>query len=120
LIIIAFTTWEILEGETFPDIKPFKFLAVKFTMLWYLSDMGKQWQSNAVFHTYYLQLKRSIKVVPCMTPNTLHRYRPLMKFHAYRHFIYITAHADEHREELQLYYKPTEEDLEEITKDWSA
>jgi hypothetical protein len=30
------------------------------------------------------------------------------------------VHADEHKEELQSYYKLTEEDLEEITKDWSA
>jgi hypothetical protein len=28
--------------------------------------------------------------------------------------------ADEHKQQLQSYYKLTEEDLEEITKDWSA
>jgi hypothetical protein len=109
-----------VEGATFPDIESFEPLTAKFTTLWYSSDMGKQWQSNAVFHTYYLQLKRAIEVVPRMTSNTLHRFRPLMKFHRDRHFIYITAHADEHKEELQSYYKLTEEDLEEITKDWSA
>jgi hypothetical protein len=38
-----FTTWEIPEGATFPDIELFKPLVVKFTMLWYLRDMGKQW-----------------------------------------------------------------------------
>jgi hypothetical protein len=43
-----------------------------------------------------------------------------MKFCIDRHFIYITARADEHKEELQSYYKLTEEDIEEITKDWSA
>jgi hypothetical protein len=43
-----------------------------------------------------------------------------MKFCADRHFIYITTRADEHKEQLQSYYKLTEEDLEEITKDWSA
>ena len=41
-----------------------------------------------------------------------------MNFHADRHFIYITACGDEHKEELQSYYKITEEDLEEITKEW--
>jgi hypothetical protein len=41
-----------------------------------------------------------------------------MKFHADRHFIYITTRADEHKEELQLYYKILEVDLEEINKDW--
>jgi hypothetical protein len=30
------------EGETFPDIELFEPLVVKFTMLWYSSDMGKQ------------------------------------------------------------------------------
>jgi hypothetical protein len=89
-------------------------------MLWYSSDMGKQWQSNAVFHTYYLQLKRAIESFPRMMPNTLDRFRPLMKFHADRHFIYITVRADENKEELQSYYKLTEEDLEEITKEWPA
>jgi hypothetical protein len=43
-----------------------------------------------------------------------------MKFHADQHFIYIIVRADEHKEELHSYYKLTEEDLKEITKDWSA
>jgi predicted transcriptional regulator len=43
-----------------------------------------------------------------------------MKFCAYRHFIYIIACVDEHKEELQSYYKITEEDLKEITKEWLA
>jgi hypothetical protein len=37
---------------------------------------------------------------------------------AYHHFIYITACRDESKEELQSYYKLTEEDMEEITKEW--
>jgi hypothetical protein len=41
LILIAFIAWEMPKGATFPDIKPFEPLAVKSTMLWYLSDMGK-------------------------------------------------------------------------------
>jgi hypothetical protein len=60
LILIAFIAWEMLEGATFPKIEPSKTLPVKFTTLWYSIDMAKQWQSNAVFHTYYLQLKRVI------------------------------------------------------------
>jgi hypothetical protein len=86
------------KGATFPDIEPFKPLTAKFTMLWYLSDMGKQWKLNTIFHTHYLQLKRAIGVVPCLIPNTLHQFIPLMKFHAYRHFTYITACANENKE----------------------
>jgi hypothetical protein len=82
--------------------------------------MEKKWQSNTVFHTYYLQLKKAIEVVSRMTPNTLYRFRPLMKFRVDRHFIYITAQEDEHKEELHSYYKLTEEELKEITKDWFA
>jgi hypothetical protein len=74
LILIEFTTWEMPEGVTFLDIEPFELLAVKFTTLWYSSDIGKQWQSNRVFHTYYLQLKRDIEASPHMTPNNLHRF----------------------------------------------
>jgi hypothetical protein len=59
------------EGATFPDIEPFEPLAAKFTTLWYSSDMGKQWKSNTVFHTFDLQLKRAIEDEPCTTPNTL-------------------------------------------------
>jgi hypothetical protein len=36
------------------------------------------------------------------------------------HFIYITACRDESKEELQSYYKLTDEDMEEITKEWST
>jgi hypothetical protein len=43
-----------------------------------------------------------------------------MKFRVDPHFIYITTCADEHTEELESYYNLTEEDLEEITKDWFA
>jgi hypothetical protein len=73
-----------------------------------------------VFHTYYLQLKRAIEVEPHMTPNTLQRFQTLKNFNVDRHFIYITVRVDEHKEQLQSYYKLTEEDLEEITKEWSA
>jgi hypothetical protein len=41
-----------------------------------------------------------------------------MKFSADRHFTYITTHIDEHKQQLQSYYKLTEDDLEEITKEW--
>jgi hypothetical protein len=36
------------------------------------------------------------------------------------HFIYLTLHVDEHQEQLLSYYKLTEEDLEDITKEWSV
>jgi hypothetical protein len=112
LILITLIAWEMLEGETFLKIDPSKPLAAKFTMLWYLSDMEKKWQSNAVFHRYYLQLKRSIEYFPRMTLNTLHRFRPLVKFRAHRHFIYITVCGGEHKEEIRSYYKLKEEDME--------
>jgi hypothetical protein len=53
-----------------------------------------------------------------MRLNTLDMFRPLMRFHAERNFIYINVHADERKEELQYYYKLTTEDLEEFSKDW--
>jgi hypothetical protein len=120
LILIAFISWVMSEGVTFPDIEPFEPLAAKFTTLWYSSDMNKQWQSDVVFHTYYNQLNISIQFEPRTTPNTLHQFRPLMNFSADRYFIYIIARADEHKQQLQSYYKLTKEDLEEITKDWSV
>jgi hypothetical protein len=107
-----------LKGETFPEVEPSEPLAARFSTLWYTNDMVKQWQLNVVFHTYYLQLKCAIESFPHMTPNTLHRYGPLAKFHVDRHFIYITARGDESNEELQSYYKLNEEDMEEITKEW--
>jgi hypothetical protein len=54
-----------------------------------------------------------------MTPRTLHQYRPFVKFFADRHFIYITAHRDESKEELLSYYSLTYEDIEKIMKEWS-
>jgi hypothetical protein len=53
-----------------------------------------------------------------MTLNTLHQYKPIAKFHADRHFIYITVHREERKEELQSYYKMEYEDMENITKEW--
>jgi hypothetical protein len=53
-----------------------------------------------------------------MASNTLERFRPLMKLLTDSHFIYIISRADESKEELQSYYNLTEEDLEEITKEW--
>jgi hypothetical protein len=52
LILFTFVACEILEGETFPEVKLSEPLAVRFTTLWYLSDMKKICQSNEVFHTY--------------------------------------------------------------------
>jgi hypothetical protein len=42
-----------------------------------------------------------------------------MKFSVDCHFTYITMRGDEHKQQLQSYYKMTEDDLEEITKEWS-
>jgi hypothetical protein len=120
LILIVFIAWEMLEGATFPDIEPFEPLAAKFSTLWYSNDMNKQWKSNAIFHTYYTQLKTAIQSEPRITLNTLHKFRPLMKFSTDRHFIYITTHTDEHKQQLQSYYKLMEDDLKEITKEWSV
>lgn len=106
------------EGATFPEVEPSELLAARFATLWYTNDMSKQWQSNVVFHAYYQQMKRAIESFPRMTPNTLHQYKPLEKFCVDRHFIYITARRDESKEELQSYYKLTNEDMEEITKEW--
>jgi hypothetical protein len=100
LILITFIAWEIPEGATFPDIEPFEPLAAKFSTLWYSSDMNKQWQSNVIFHTYYTQLKTVIQSEPHITPNKLHRFRPLMKFSADHHFIYITVCTNEHKQQL--------------------
>jgi hypothetical protein len=71
LILIAFISWEMLEGATFLGIESFEPLATKFTTLWYSSDMGKEWKLNVVFHTYYHQLKRAIEAESHMMPNTL-------------------------------------------------
>jgi hypothetical protein len=86
------------EGATFPDVEPFEPLPMKFNTLWYSNDMNKQWQSNAIFHTYYNQLKIAIQATPCITPKTLHRFGPLMKFSVDCYFIYITPHTDEHHQ----------------------
>jgi hypothetical protein len=106
------------EGATFPEVDPLEPLTTRFTTLWYIVDMEKQWQSNVIFHTYYLQLTHAIESFPRMTTNTLHRFRPLAKFHTDRHFIYITTCREKNKGELQSYYKLTEEDMEEITKEW--
>jgi len=97
LILVSFIAWEMSEGATFLDIEPFEPLAVMFSTLWYSNDMNKQWQSNVVFHSYYNQLKVAIQSTLCITLNTLHRFQPLMKFNADKHFLYITTHADEHK-----------------------
>lgn len=97
LILIAFITWEMPEGATFLDIEPFEPLVAKFGTLWYSNDMNKKWQSNSLFHIYYNQLKVAIQSEPCMTSNTLHRFRPLMKFSVDWHFIYITTRVDGHK-----------------------
>jgi hypothetical protein len=41
-----------------------------------------------------------------------------MKFNVDHHFTYIKASVDEHKKQLQSYYKLTEDELEEITKEW--
>jgi hypothetical protein len=106
------------KRRSLPGNSAIRVVGIRFSTLWYTSDMEKQWKSNVVFHAYYLQLKHFIESFPRMTPNTLHQYRPLAKFHTDQHFIYITVRRDERKEELQFYYKMIDEDMEEITKEW--
>jgi hypothetical protein len=101
------------EGAIFLNIEPLESLAMKFSTLWYMNEMSKQWKSNALFHAYYQQLKVTIGSFSCMTPRTLHQYRLLAKFHADPHFIYIIAHKYERKEELQSYYKLTDKYMKE-------
>jgi hypothetical protein len=54
-----------------------------------------------------------------MTSNTLHRFKPILKFWEDRDFIYVTVCRGEHKEDIQSYYKLTEEYMEEITKEWT-
>jgi hypothetical protein len=72
-----------------------------------------------MFHAYYQKLKVSIESFPCISLRTLHQYRPIEKFRTDPHFIYITMLRDENKEELQSYYKVTDEDMEQITKEWT-
>jgi hypothetical protein len=118
--LITFVAWDLPEGATFPDLNPFKPLAMRFSTLWYSMDMSKKWKSNSIFHRYYNQLKAAIGGEPRITHNTLQIFRPLINFSTDRHFICLTPCTDEHQEQLQSYYKMTEEDLEEITKEWLA
>jgi hypothetical protein len=54
-----------------------------------------------------------------MTPHTLHHYRPIAKFRKDLYFIYInTVRRDENQEDLQSHYKLTDEDMDQITKEW--
>jgi hypothetical protein len=73
---------------------------------------------NAVFHGYYQQLEVSIESFSHITPRTFHQCKPLAKFHVDPHFIYMTAHKDERKEELQSYYKLKNEEMEQIMKEW--
>jgi hypothetical protein len=100
LILIAFVAWELPEGATFPDLDPFEPLAANFSTLWYSNDMSKKWKSNSIFHVYYNQLKVAIRSKPRITPSTLQRFRPLIKFSADCHFIYLTPRDDENQEQL--------------------
>jgi hypothetical protein len=43
LILITFITWDMPEVATFLDIEPFEPLVMKFSTLWYSSDMNKKW-----------------------------------------------------------------------------
>jgi hypothetical protein len=73
------------------------------------------------------------RCVPCVLSTTegFHRVIPVhdtthlapvqtdsQVLHADPHFIYITACRDESKEELQSYYKMTDEDMEQIMKEW--
>jgi hypothetical protein len=79
----------------------------------------EEMHSNVVFHAYYQKLKVVIESFLHMTPHILHQYRPIAKFCADLHFVYITARKDEIKEELQSYYKMIDEDMEQIMKEWS-
>jgi hypothetical protein len=102
IVLIIFVAWKMPKGTTFPNIEPSESLAARFSTLCYTNDMTKQWQSNVVFHAYYQQLKVSIESFPCKTPRTLHKYRAIENFHADPHFIYITMHIYENKEEFTV------------------
>jgi hypothetical protein len=40
-ILIAFVSWEMMEGVTFLEVEPSDPFLARFTTLWYMSDMVK-------------------------------------------------------------------------------
>jgi hypothetical protein len=63
-ILVTFITWQMPEGVTIPEVDPSEPLVARFTTLWYMSYMEKQWQSNVMFHAYYLHLTHAIESFP--------------------------------------------------------
>ena len=59
LILIAFVAWQEPTGAKFPEIDSTEPLALRYSSLWYDTNMNRQWQYNVVFHQFYLQLKTS-------------------------------------------------------------
>jgi hypothetical protein len=41
IVLIAFFTWKMPEGSTFPEIEPSELLAARFSTLWYTNNMSK-------------------------------------------------------------------------------
>jgi hypothetical protein len=48
MILIAFVSWEMMEGATFPNIESFEPLAAKFATLWYSPDMTSMTKMQTV------------------------------------------------------------------------
>jgi hypothetical protein len=43
LVLIVFFTWQMPEGEKFPEVEPSEPSAARFSTLWYTNDMSTQW-----------------------------------------------------------------------------
>jgi hypothetical protein len=43
LVLIAFISWQMLKGVSFPEVEPSKPLAVRFSTLCYTNVMSNQW-----------------------------------------------------------------------------
>jgi hypothetical protein len=117
LIPTALSSWRELYDTQFLGVKYNPCLAARYQNLWHTTHKVRQLENNVDFYIYKETIQKNIQSTPCIPPQVVEEYKPIARFKAGCHHMYVQA-RDSNQEWLPTLYRLTEEDMGHIMEDW--
>jgi hypothetical protein len=86
-------------------------LAAKYQNLWHMKNKARQLDNKIEFYLYKEMIRECIQDTPRIFPQLVGAYKPIARFMADHHHMYMQAKKYLREEWIKSNYKITEEDI---------
>jgi hypothetical protein len=92
-------------------------LAARYHNLWNSTHKVQHLDNNVDFYIYNEMIQKSIQSMLHVPPQMVEAYKPVVRFKAGRHHMYVQAKKDPNQQWFPTWYKLTEEEMGHIMAD---